>query len=55
VDKLLMVSALVSRNEKKSSRDGVCHEDVLATMKAQQAVAIRFVGRRVTTLDVPFF
>jgi hypothetical protein len=28
---------------------------ILATMKAQQAVAIRFVGRRVTTLDVPFF
>jgi hypothetical protein len=46
---------LVARNEKKSSPGAVFHGIVLATMKAQQAVAIRFVGRRVTTLDVPFF
>jgi hypothetical protein len=46
---------LVRRNEKKSSLAWVFRGVVLATMKAQQAVAIRFVGRRVTTLDVPFF
>jgi len=46
---------LAARNDEKSSNDAVFSGVLLATMKAQQAVAIRFVGRRVTPFDVPFF
>jgi hypothetical protein len=42
-------------NGKKSSNDAVSSTVLLATMKAQQAVAIRFVGRRVTTWTCLFF
>jgi hypothetical protein len=42
-------------NGRKSSNDAGSGAIVLATMNAQQAVAKRSVGRRVTTLDAPFF
>jgi hypothetical protein len=34
-------------NDHETSQDAACAQVLLATMKAQQAVAIRFVGRRV--------
>jgi hypothetical protein len=46
---------LVARNDEKSSNGAVSSGVLLATMKAQQAVAIRFVGRRVTSLTCLFF
>jgi hypothetical protein len=46
---------LVARNDEKSSNGAVFRRVLLATMKAQQAVAIRFVGRRVTTSTCLFF
>jgi hypothetical protein len=46
---------LVARNDEKSSIGAVSSRVLLATMKAQQAVAIRFVGRRVTTSTCLFF
>jgi hypothetical protein len=42
-------------NDAKSSIGAVFSEVLLATMKAQQAVAIRFVGRRVTLSTCLFF
>jgi hypothetical protein len=42
-------------NGRKSSNDAGSHAVLLATMNAQQAVAKRSVGRRVTHLDAPFF
>src|SRR5690606_834908 len=48
-------SLLVSCNERKSSNGAVFGRVLLATMKAQQAVAIRFVGRRVTLSTCLFF
>ena len=46
---------LADRNDEKSSNGAVFRRVLLATMKAQQAVAIRFVGRRVTTSTCLFF
>jgi len=46
---------LAARNGKKSSNGAVSGKVLLATMKAQQAVAIRFVGRRVTSSTCLFF
>jgi len=46
---------LGARNGKKSSNGAVSSAGLLATMKAQQAVAIRFVGRRVTISTCLFF
>src|SRR5436190_11900565 len=46
---------LAARNGEKSSNGAVSSGVLLATMKAQQAVAIRFVGRRVTTSTCLFF
>jgi hypothetical protein len=46
---------LGTRNGKKSSNGAVFRRVLLATMKAQQAVAIRFVGRRVTISTCLFF
>jgi len=46
---------LADRNDEKSSKDAVSSAVLLATMKAQQAVAIRFVGRRVITSTCLFF
>ena len=46
---------LADRNDEKSSIGAVSGTVLLATMKAQQAVAIRFVGRRVTTSTCLFF
>ena len=46
---------LEARNDEKSSNGAVSSGVLLATMKAQQAVAIRFVGRRVTTSTCLFF
>ena len=46
---------LAARNDEKSSNDAVSSEVLLATMKAQQAVAIRFVGRRVIFWTCLFF
>jgi len=48
-------SMLATCNERKSSKHAVSGGGLFATMKAQQAVAIRFVGRRARTLGVPFF
>ncbi|MDE1926350.1 MAG: hypothetical protein KGI36_04105 [Burkholderiales bacterium] len=42
-------------NGRKSSNDAGSRVVLLATMNAQQAVAKRSVGRRVTHLDAPFF
>jgi len=42
-------------NGDKSSNGAVSGEVLLATMKAQQAVAIRFVGRRVNLSTCLFF
>jgi hypothetical protein len=42
-------------NDGKSSKDAASGGVQLATMVAQQAVAKRSVGRRVTHLDAPFF
>jgi hypothetical protein len=39
----------------KSSNDAASGSVQLATMVAQQAVAKRSVGRRVTHFDAPFF
>jgi hypothetical protein len=50
-----MNSMLVASNDEKSSNGAVFRGVLLATMKAQQAVAIRFVGRRVTTSTCLFF
>jgi hypothetical protein len=46
---------LVTRNGVKSSNGAVSREGLLATMKAQQAVAIRFCWKARLSLDVPFF
>jgi len=46
---------LATRNGAKSSNGAVFGGVLLATMKAQQAVAIRFVGRRVTSSTCLFF
>jgi hypothetical protein len=43
------------RNERKTSIGADFREVLLATMKAQQAVAIRFVGRRVFFWTCLFF
>jgi hypothetical protein len=42
-------------NDEKSSIGAVSSGGLLATMKAQQAVAIRFVGRRVNLSTCLFF
>jgi hypothetical protein len=42
-------------NGGKSSNDAASRGVHLATMVAQQAVAKRSVGRRVTHFDAPFF
>jgi len=42
-------------NDKKSSNGAVSSQGLLDTMKSQQAVAIRFVGRRVTHSTCLFF
>ena len=55
VDKLLIIFLLDTCNDEKSSNGAVSSRPLLTTMKAQQAVAIRFVGRRVIDFDVPFF
>jgi hypothetical protein len=55
VDNLLMSFLLVGCNEQKSSSGAVSRQVLLATMKAQQAVAIRFVGRRVIRSTCLFF
>ncbi|MGE4050704.1 MAG: hypothetical protein AB7F38_06525, partial [Piscinibacter sp.] len=49
------ISMLASCNEQKSSIGAGFRRVLLATMKAQQAVAIRFVGRRVTRSTCLFF
>ena len=46
---------LASCNEEKSSNGAVSSRVLLATMKSQQAVAIRFVGRRVIRSTCLFF
>jgi len=46
---------LAARNGEKSSNGAVSSGVLLATMKAQQAVAIRFVGRRVNLSTCLFF
>ena len=46
---------LATRNGVKSSNGAVSRGGLLATMKAQQAVAIRFVGRRVKSSTCLFF
>jgi hypothetical protein len=46
---------LACRNGEKSSTGAVSREVLLATMKSQQAVAIRFVGRRVNVSTCLFF
>jgi hypothetical protein len=46
---------LVACNDEKSSNGAVSSAVLLATMKAQQAVAIRFVGRRVNFSTCLFF
>jgi hypothetical protein len=46
---------LAARNGEKSSNGAVLRRVLVATMKAQQAVAIRFVGRRVGSLTCLFF
>jgi hypothetical protein len=51
VNKLLLAGC----NDGQSWGSAVFCQGLLATMKAQQAVAISFVGRRVTSFDVPFF
>jgi hypothetical protein len=48
-------SLLAACNDEKSSIGAVSSRVVLTTMKAQQAVAIRFVGRRVSDLTCLFF
>jgi hypothetical protein len=55
VDNLLIKTMLAGRNGRESRLGAVSSGGLFATMEAQQAVAISFVGRRVTTLDVPFF
>jgi hypothetical protein len=42
-------------NERESSNDAGSQPVVLTTMKSQQAVAKRSVGRRVSHFDAPFF
>jgi hypothetical protein len=42
-------------NEKKSSNGAVFSPVLVTTMKSQQAVAIRFVGRRVNLSTCLFF
>jgi len=42
-------------NDQKCSKGAVFSEVLLATMKAQQAVAKRFVGRRVNLSTCLFF
>jgi hypothetical protein len=46
---------LAVRNGAKSSNGAVCSRPILNTMKSQQAVAIRFVGRRVIDSTCLFF
>ncbi|MEQ1804227.1 MAG: hypothetical protein ABL900_02535 [Burkholderiaceae bacterium] len=46
---------MATRNAEKSSIGAVFRPVLVATMKAQQAVAIRFVGRRVGFLTCLFF
>jgi hypothetical protein len=55
VDKLWMNFMLATRNGNKSSAGAVCSPVVLTTMKSQQAVANRFVGRRVNRSTCLFF
>jgi hypothetical protein len=52
VDKFFLLEPC---NGQKSSNDAGSHGIQLATMVAQQAVAKRSVGRRVTHFDAPFF
>ncbi|MEO6033420.1 MAG: hypothetical protein ABIP61_16250 [Burkholderiaceae bacterium] len=42
-------------NDEKSSHGAACRRALLTTMKAQQAVANRFVGRRVIDSTCLFF
>jgi hypothetical protein len=49
------IGLLVPCNEPKSSIGAAFRGVLLATMKAQQAVAIRFVGRRVISWTCLFF
>jgi hypothetical protein len=42
-------------NDAKSSNGAVCSRPLLTTMKSQQAVANRFVGRRVNRSTCLFF
>jgi hypothetical protein len=46
---------LAARNDEKSSTGAALRRVLLATMKSQQAVAIRFVGRRVIRSTCLFF
>jgi hypothetical protein len=46
---------LADRNDRKSGDAAVFSQGLLATMKAQQAVAKSFVGRRVTVSTCLFF
>jgi hypothetical protein len=55
VEKLWTSFVLDRCNGWKSSNDAASGSVQLATMVAQQAVAKRSVGRRVTLLDAPFF
>jgi hypothetical protein len=55
VNKLWIKSMLAGRNDGQSGRAAVSSEGLLATMEAQQAVAIPFVGRRVTVSTCLFF
>jgi hypothetical protein len=50
-----MESVLARGNVAKSRLGAACGEGVLTTMKSQQAVAIRFVGRRVIDSTCLFF
>jgi hypothetical protein len=55
VDNVLISLMLAGRNGRKCSNGAVSSRGLLATMEAQQAVAIRFVGRRVTVSTCLFF
>jgi hypothetical protein len=46
---------LADRNDKKSSNGAVSRGVLLATMKAQQAVAKTFCWKARHSFDVPFF
>jgi hypothetical protein len=55
VDKLLMTWPVGMPQRAEIQHWRGFQRGVLATMKSQQAVAKRSVGRRVTPLDAPFF